>query len=425
MKNTFLAGFVAVLAAVSPVWADEAGISEAKLADKPTLNDLMDYAYAHSPAVAAAKAGWEAKVESVRLEGGAPDPEFMVEENGLSSPTYSAKLTFYAPFPGKLAAAGDVAEKEAEVARIALDRTVRDLYLAVYESAAEISYMEKALDVAAKNRELLDRLGAVSENAYAKDRAALIDLVRARGQAAQVAFDGELLKELLSAEKAKLNARLGRAGGAALGPVELGRVADLAYTRDEIENLAIANANEIKGATAEVGRARAAKKAADLESLPNFSFSVSKGPLDKWDASSYGVSAGFTIPFWFGKNAGRKASAAAKTREAEAGLEMRKTDLRTEVADLYFRTKNAERLVSLYSGTLLPQAKKSLDLAETWLTGGGAGFSEYVEVASTYYGFELALARAKADEAKYLARLSRYTDTDLTARRPSGGEGSK
>lgn len=424
MKTNKLSAVMAALMALAASGAAFGDTLEERLASRPTLADLAEYAYAHSPEVQGARADWEAKVETVRVAGGYPDPEVMIEQMGIDSPGYSARLTFPIPFPGKTSAYEEAAGKEASAARVELDLVIRELNLALTESGAEIAYMQEALKIAGKNRELLARLSDLSENAYVKDRAQLIDIVRARAQVAQTAFDAALVSELLDAEKAKLNARLGRASDAPLGEFSLSKVLPLTYPLAEIEKMTLLRAYEIKGGLLEIEREKAAERAARLETYPNFSLGVFKNPLDVNDKNTYGVSAGFSVPLWFSKNAGMKAAANARARKAEAGLEARRNSLRAEIADLYFRVGNAKRLVDLYAGTLLPQAAKSLGLAEAWMNAGQAGFSDYAEIASTYYGFELALSRARADHAKYLARLERYAGADLTAG-TVGGEAGK
>lgn len=425
MKTKKLAAFAAALMALAVTGEAFGDTLEERLASRPTPADLAEYAYAHSPEVALARADWEAKVESVRVAGAYPDPEVMIEQMGIDSPKYSARLTFPIPFPGKTSAYELVAEKEASAARVELDRVVREINLAITESGAEIAYMQEALKIAGKNRELLARLSDFSENAYVKDRAQLIDIVRARAEVAKTAFDAQLVSELLSAEKARLNAKIGRAGDAPLGELALAEASPLAYPLDDIEKMTLQKAYEIKDGFLGIERERAAEKAARLETYPDFSVGVFKNPLNVNDNSTYGVAAGFTVPLWFSKNSGIKAAANARLRRAEAELEVRRNALRAEIADLYFRVGNAKRLVDLYAGTLLPQAAKSLGLAETWMDSGQAGFSDYAEIASTYYGFELALSRAKADHAIYLARLERYAGLDLTVRTGAGSEVGK
>jgi outer membrane protein TolC len=84
----------------------------------------------------------------------------------------------------------------------------------------------------------------------------------------------------------------------------------------------------------------------------------------------------------------------------------------------------------LYRDELLPQASQSMEIAETWFRERQGSFSDFLETEATYYNFQLALARAKADYGKYLALSERVCGRSLTARSSdnggkASGEGTK
>jgi len=357
--------------------------------------------------------------------GAYPDPEFMVEQMGTTDPSWKAQLNFMVPFPGKLGAATESAESMAAAAKISLDLTARDLAQAIRESAAETAYMQKAIEVAGKNRALLKRLSALSLNAYAARSAELIDLVRANSMVAKVDFDDTVLKELLDVEKARLNSRLARETAAPLGTIQLPAPLALAYSIDEVGKLVAERPEEMHLAGAEIQRAKADARAARLEAYPDFTFGAFKNPVEKGNENSYGFSVGITLPIWGGKNSGRNGVAEAGVKKAEAMREAKRLSIRADARELYFRVTNAARLTALYNDTLIPQSARSLQLAENWMKGGEASLSDYTEIATTLYGFELARARAEADHAKYLARLESLAGQPLTSRLDAGKEGQK
>ncbi len=58
-----------------------------------------------------------------------------------------------------------------------------------------------------------------------------------------------------------------------------------------------------------------------------------------------------------------------------------------------------------------------MEIAETWFQQGQSSFSDFIEAQSVWYNFQLALARARADYGKNLARLERYVGQSITVRR--------
>lgn len=414
MHAAFMAFAVAAVAAMPPgaYAADELPLN-------PTVAELLRYAYQHSPEVSVVKEDWRAKIENIRVKGGYPDPELMIEQQGFSEPMWALRLSAMIPYPGKVEREALMAKGEADIAKVEVDRLVRDLSVMVRESAAEIAYMQAALDIASKNSALLARINQVIDNAYTANRSELIDVVKARAQVSQVRFDAELISELLNVEKARLNNRIGRDAQAPLGNIRMEEVGALSLTVAEVEALALAKAEELKTADLEVELSKTAKEAAQLEAYPDFTIGAFKDPIDG-DVESYGFSIGLTVPLWEGKNRGRVALADAAIRKAQAMKTARAKELSSEVRELYFRTQNARRLYDLYTTNLIPQAAKSLELAETWMKAGQAGYTDYVEVASTLYGFELAVARAQADHAKYLARLEKFAGQKLSGAGEAG-----
>jgi outer membrane protein TolC len=93
-------------------------------------------------------------------------------------------------------------------------------------------------------------------------------------------------------------------------------------------------------------------------------------------------------------------------------------EARTQIHATYFRLENARRLVELYRNDLLPQAAKTLEIAETWFQEGQSSFSDFVEAQAVWYNFQLALARAQADYGKHWIGLERLVGHRLTQRGP-------
>lgn len=414
---------------------------EQRVVQGPALADLVAYAYRTNPSIEAARQKWRATVEGYRVATAYPDPQLMVTyfpdplETRLGPQEWNATLTQGIPFPGKLSKAGDLVEADARIARLSLDRAVRDVIVRLRESYHELLYIRQAKQVVAQNRDLLEHLRKVGETAYAQDRAQLLDVVKAQSQSAQLQYDAILLEELEQTERTRLNALLNRAPGAPIGPLADEPVRPLAYSLEELYSLAAENQEEIRIAGEEVARAEDNVELARYQNRPDFKvglFYAGIGnpdvPVDPPDAGddAVGVQVGLTIPLWFGKNSGRLERARSQVMAARARKAAVVNDAWSSIRALYFRLNNAERLIRLYRDELLPQAAQSLEISETWFREGEGSFSDFVETESVWYNFSLALARAKADYGKYLARLERLTGLSLTERaEPPAERGSE
>ncbi len=422
----WLQGFLAALLIIAPpppVWGGPKEIPEEQLAAGPSSSVMVEAALASHPSVAAARTRWEAAVERIRTVEGLPDPALSLTlwpAGTLSDVSLSKTelmLSQTIPWPGMLDTAGRAAAIEARLAGLAADRTVRDLVRQVRESFHELAYIRAAREIARQNVTLLDRLMLQGEAAAAQGRVPLSELLGVQAQAAQAGYDLQLLAELESAETLRLNSLMARPDGAPIGPLVSEPFLPVTFSREEVLRLAIEGRLEIR--EARLGREKAAveTKMASLANRPEFMTGISweyiEGEGMAEDESMIGLQVGLTLPLWPGKRAGRVAGAAAEARMAGADEQAMQAETKGMVADLWFRLKNAERLVALYREHLLPRATSALEQAETRFREGIEDYAGVAETQAAWANFRLALARAEADHGKFRAALEALAGSDL------------
>ncbi|GBC60334.1 TolC family protein [Desulfonema ishimotonii] len=413
---------------------------ESSPTEQITLPDLMALAYKANPSVQAARQSWRATVEKYRVTTGYPDPQLMVTyfpdpvETRLGPQDWNASLSQMIPFPGKLSKAGEIVAAEARMARLALDKTVRDVMVALSESYHELLYIRQARRIAAQNADLLEQLRKISETAYARDRATFTDVVKSQSQTGQLRYDMLLLKELEQTEKTRINGLLNRPPDALLGRLADVPAEPVFYKLEEIYRMAEAHQEEIRMADIQVEKAESQIELSGYQNLPDFKVGifyagigepeVAVPPPDAGD-DAIGIQFGLSIPLWFGKNSGRREQARAQAEKAKAMKTARVNMTRTQIHTLWFRLQNAKRLITLYRDDLLPQALRAVQTAETWFREGQGSFSDFVETRAAAYNFQLSLARSSADYGKTLANLERLAGQPLTMRQagPAGEEG--
>ncbi len=404
---------------------------EANLGEKAALGDLVVIAYHSNPMIRAARAEWSGVVEKYRVDTAWADPELMAEGmypaetlGDTAKPMdWKFSLAQAIPLWGRQGAAGKVSGAEAKIARLKLDAAVRDVVLQVRQSAAELRYLEQAVEIVQGQQFLVGKLTAAGAAAYTADRASLYEVMKARAQSGQLEYDGLLIDESARTERARLNALLDRPPDAPLGPVAAEAARPLAYGIGEIDALAEANAEDVRIARAELERSEAMAALTQYETLPGFALEISYGNVN--DVNQVGAKATVMLPLRLGKNAGRIGAARADTDKMRAMYGAKVNDTRTAVRDLAFRLKNAERLANLYRDDLVPQAARAVETAQTRLSQGLGSLGDAAEAQSAWYGFRLALARAEADRTVLLAsaRSTRRTQPDRARRRgrPAGG----
>ncbi|MDP2104553.1 MAG: TolC family protein, partial [Desulfobulbaceae bacterium] len=295
----------------------------------------------------------------------------------------------------------------------------RDISSRIRESYHELLYLREAQRLAMANRDVLDQLRKAGETAAASSRASIVDVMKAQAQSGQVQYDVLLLEELTRTEQTRLNAIIDRNPDAPFGDLADLPLYPLRYSLEEIYQLAEMNLEEIKVASANVEKAQSLRDLARYQTWPQFKLGLSYGELNQ--ARQVAVQAGLMLPIWIGKNSGRVEGAQADVDTMRAKQRLQINESRAEIRDTFFRLQNAERLVTLYQQDLLPQAVRSMQMADTWFSKGQGSFADYLETVGAWYNFQLALARSKADYGKYLTRLESLAGLSLTVRESSTG----
>ena len=309
------------------------------------------------------------------------------------------------------------------MARLKLDMAVKETVLAVRESFYELGYIRQARTVTRQNGDLLAHLRKIAETAHADDRATMTDVVKAQSQSGQLQYDALLLEELEQTESTRLNGLLNRAPETVLGELETPVLEPLAVDVETLYGLAESNQEDILMAQVGIDKGDTKVSLARFQNLPDFKVGLFYAGIGRPDVAmppedagrdAVGIQAGISIPLWFGRNNSRVDKAMAEKSAARAEKQMRVNAVRTQIRTLYFKARNAQRVIKLYETDLVPQAAQAMETAEVWYREGQSSFTDFIEAQSVWYNFQLALARAKADYGINLARLERMAGTRLT-----------
>ena len=413
---------MAVLGNAFAVQEKATGESSDLFSREISLSWILEYATINNPSIQAEMQKWRAMVEKYRVAGAYPDPQLMVTwfpspiETRLGPQDWNASLSQTIPFPGKLTTSGKVVKTDAAMAKFATDARVREVTTRVTQSFHELTYIRKARQIAAENAILLDKLRQMAETGHARDRTALIDVVKAQSQVGQLRYDILLLEELEQTETTLLNSLLNRPPDGTLGPLKTLPVTFVNISMDTLYSLADANQEGIRIAGLKVEKAMQGVTLSQYAGKPDFKLGLFYAGIGNPDVPSpphdagndaVGIQFGINIPLWFGKNNGNIEMARAMVLQEKAMLTEIKNQTHSRIRSLYFKLNNSKRLMILYGKELMPQAVKALDVSQEWFRNGQGSFSDVLEAQAAVYNFQLALARARADYGKTLAELQR------------------
>ena len=127
------------------------------------------------------------------------------------------------------------------------------------------------------------------------------------------------------------------------------------------------------------------------------------------------------IPLWRGKYKAAVREAEARHGAAESALEDQSNQLVAQLQMAIYGYRDAERKVSLYSTTLLPQAHSALNVARQNYESGSADFLNLIDAQRVLLEFELEHQRALASREQARARVEMLVGRDISPEAISNG----
>jgi outer membrane protein, heavy metal efflux system len=158
----------------------------------------------------------------------------------------------------------------------------------------------------------------------------------------------------------------------------------------------IGGSPEIAAARAGVQRANAALARAQVQPIPNLDLELGAQYDNATQDTVANVQIAVPVPV-HNRNQGAIREAQAQLRLAQAEVGRVELVLQERLALAFEQYSNARRQVDLYSTQILPDARQSLELAETAFRGGEYSFLAYLTAQRTYFQTNLAYIRALND----------------------------
>jgi len=400
-----------------------------------TLAELRSIAAAVNPGAQAALERWRASEQRAPQSGALPDPRlsyrYFIEsvETRVGPQEQAVGLTQVLPWPGRRASKSAVSESEADAARARYRAHLASVLESVDAVWCEGYYLERAIEVVARNRELLASLEEVLRRRYASGGSAYPDLLRAQVELDKLLDRQRSLEDQRRPLAARLNALLDRDADAVVPrPTELPErelLASEAVVADWIRE----GSPELAALGHEAEREARMGEVASLERRPDLTLGVEW--IDTGSAVMSGVpdsgkdpwivSLSLNLPVWGSRLNAAEEQARASRRAANLAREEAARRLESDVEAALYPLRDAERRSLLYRETLLPRARQSYAAQEAAFRAGAAPFLDLIDAERTLLEFELALERAATDRALALNRLERLAGRPLDELAPDMG----
>jgi outer membrane protein TolC len=358
----------------APVAAD---VSDAR---RLILDELVEEVLARNPSIEAAQKSMAARRFLPAAARTLPEPMVSFETMGnLVPPSLqrgdpsSARVFGFEqeiPYPGKLALGARIADADADIASMAHDQVRRELVAELKRAFFDLDYAYRAVELLETQELLMKQVIGLAEARYRAGQGAQSEIVAAHLELTRLDEEKVLLGEKREVASAAINRLRERSLEAELGRPAAMAGPKLALSLEELQRRARQSYPALKIKEREAERGQSEVDLARKEFRPDFAlgfryFNRSAIP------EMYGLMLTARLPLYTSRRErARLLSALEMKASAEKDRDASETWLSYQVKDAYLRAQTADRLLDLYGGTLLAQARLSVDSARASYEAG-------------------------------------------------------
>lgn len=403
-------------------------IGAAQAQDSPTLREILDLAKERNPAVAAARAQWQAANSLILPSKTWPDPKVGFEYFGVSRSRLDlaqADERWFGvgqeiPFPGKLSLHGKAAYHEAERAKNRFSGVELDVFAQVKTAYFDLMLAQRSQEIFEESVQVLGQFAKIAESKYSAGRVSQGDVLRAQVELSRMFNQVITTSQEKEIHQARLNALIAEPPEKSFQVQEEPDPEPLGLRYDNLVYLAFANRPEIQEASHHVEHAQAELATAKADYLPDFELGYSWRTMEGRPGDSIAMFK-FNLPLWFWRQASQVKSKAAEKEHADFSLKQMEIESQYEVKEFLIQAESALRSLELFKTTILPQAEQALKVIQANYQSGQATFLELLDSWRALLDFRLEYFQHLANYAKSLAHLERLVGINLLKVKKAGG----
>ena len=379
------------------------------------LQDLIEQALENNPEIKSMQRRFDMMRARVPQAKALDQPMLSVGYMGNIAPFHvqrddpssgrSISITQDLPFPGKRALKGKVASSEADAEWWLFEQTRRNVVAEVKDAYFDLYYISKALGVVTKTKTLLEQFIKIAEARYAVGKGIQQDVLKAQVEFSKLLEQQTMLEQRKQIAEARLNSLLYRESDSPLAVPEELKPRAFDFSLAQLNETAIANYPDLKAQRRKIEGAQYAIQLAKKEFYPDFSvgFTYTNRPAMP---EMYGLSVGVKLPIYSAQKQRPALTEATASFEAEKRtLENMATVLMFKIRDKYLAQNTAQRLMKLYSTTIVPQSSLSLESAIAGYQVGKVDFLTLLDNVVTLLNYELSYYEQLSNEEKAVAAL--------------------
>lgn len=395
------------------------------LPSNPTADQLVDYALLTNAQLEQRYWEWKSTIEQIPQDGTQNTNLSLFVGASIVNGTMSLDRTTAAlgndpmadvVLPPKLSATATRALENARAAGLRFQKAKYELRRKVLEAAYDLALSSELIRLERQNAQLLETTASLTDARVRAGGAGQQDLLRARNELDLSHNESAAMEARLPAQRAALNALLGRAPDS---PVAVADELPAAQPIHESDDVMLAWAGkqnpELLALAHEVRGKQEGVRLARLQYLPDFSFS---GGTDLMGITQ-SLAGSVTIPLLHYEAIDAAVrQAEANVRAVEAMRRQTALDLKAQVVLDLVTLRDADRQIELFGQGILPRARQAVAVTRTAYEAGRASLLELLEAQRSTIALDRLLANLRVEHAKRLSDLEAVCARRL---RPAAG----
>ncbi len=399
-------------------------------ANNGALDSLINQALNVSPALKMLKAKYNASVSRVNINSNLPDPTLTLGLANLPTNSFSFTqepmtgkiigLSQAFPFPGKLEAAADAAEKDAEIVTKEIADAENEIKKNISKNYWELVFVRKAIEAANQSRILLKNIAEVVRANYSVSNASQQNILKVELEITNIADRIEELKNKENSVSALINAQLLQNTRTYVPADELPDITYLSLNEVKLDSLARLNRPFLEGLQIAKQKSLLMKNLAGYDYYPNFNLALQYSFRDRISKTNmqlddfFTVMVGISLPLNYG------GKVTAKVEEAEAMQNMYDGQYQMSVQTLsgnfgssVSKLNSLQERIKLLEEALLPQARQTYAASLSSYQVAQIDFINVIDAQNRLYQIETNLYRLKSDYLIEKSELEFLTGTEL------------
>ncbi len=394
------------------------------------LDSLINQALKVSPRLKMLEAKYQASESRVNQNSNLPDPMLTLGLANLPTNSFSftqepmtgkiVGLSQAIPFPGKLGAVADFAEKDAEIVTKEISDAENEIKKNISQNYWELVFVRKAIEVANESKSLLENIAEVVRANYSVSNASQQNILKVELELTNITDRIEELKSKENSLTAMINSQLLRNTRTQIQTNDLPKIEYLNIDESKLDSLAKSYRPFLEGIQLAKEKSVLMEDLAKYDYYPNFNLSLQYSfrykiaktnmPLDDF----FTVMVGISLPLNYG------GKVTAKVEEAEAMQNMYEEQYQFSLQSLagnfgssIAKLNSLQERIKLIEEALLPQAQQTYASSLSSYQVAQIDFINVVDAQNKLYQIETNLYRLKSDYLKEKNELEFLTGTRL------------